>query len=119
MKKLALAAAGALTLVAGAASAAPAQVVFGVDHPGDAALVQSQYFYAGRNFCWYDSAWRGPGFYWCGYAWRHGYGWGGPVGWRGWNGPGYWRHGAWIGPRGYAHPEWRGWHRGGWHHGWR
>jgi hypothetical protein len=28
----------------------------------------------GRRYCWYDSAWSGPGWYWCGYAWRRGFG---------------------------------------------
>ncbi len=114
MKKLLLAAATAASLAGGALSAS-AQPLFvaGVDHPGDAVALKAQYFYGGRNYCFYDNAWRGPGFYWCGYAWRRGFGWGGPVGWRGWaGGPGYWRGGAWIGPRGYGHPEWRGWHGG-------
>jgi hypothetical protein len=110
----------AAAFVAGAvatAQAAPPPLVVGVDHPGDAVLQDAQYFYLGRNWCWYDSAWRGPGFYWCGYAWRRGVGWGGPAGWRGWyGGARYWRGGVWIGPRGYHHPEWRGWHGGG---GWR
>jgi hypothetical protein len=44
-----------------------------------------QYVYRGRNHCWYPTGWKGPGWYWCGYRWRRGYGWGGPVGWRGWN----------------------------------
>src|SRR2546423_15182240 len=35
----------------------------------------------GRRYCWYDDGWHGPGFYWCGYAWRSGIGWGGGVGW--------------------------------------
>jgi len=49
------------------------------------------YYYDGRNYCWYYDGWHGPGWYWCGYAWRRGYGWGSPVyGWRGW---------AWGGPR--------------------
>jgi hypothetical protein len=43
-----------------------------------------QFIYRGRRYCWYYSAWYGPGWYWCGYAWRRGFGWGGPVGWRGW-----------------------------------
>src|SRR5436853_3909627 len=38
----------------------------------------------GRRYCWYDDGWHGPGFYWCGYAWRSGIGWGGGVGWHGW-----------------------------------
>ena len=51
---------------------------------------QAQFFYGGRNYCWYDDGWRGPGFYWCGYAWRRGLGWGGGVGWHGWHrGPGH------------------------------
>jgi hypothetical protein len=109
MKKLIMGAVAALSLAAGAAQAARPLVV-GVDHPGDAVLEKAQYVYLGHDWCWYEGAWRGPGFYWCGYAWRRGYGWGGPAGWRGWYGGGhYWRHGAWIGPRGYAHPEWGGW----------
>jgi len=43
------------------------------------------WLWGGRNYCWYDFGWHGPGFYWCGYANRRGYGWGGPVGWRGWD----------------------------------
>jgi hypothetical protein len=46
---------------------------------------QAQFIYGGRNYCWYDSGWRGPGFYWCGYAWRRGFGWGGGAGWHGWH----------------------------------
>jgi hypothetical protein len=46
---------------------------------------QAQFFFGGRRYCWYDRGWHGPGFYWCGYAWRRGVGWGGPVGWRGWH----------------------------------
>ena len=45
---------------------------------------QAQFFYGGQNYCWYDNGWRGPGFYWCGYAWRSGLGWGGGAGWHGW-----------------------------------
>ena len=40
------------------------------------------YVFGGRRYCWYDDGWQGPGWYWCGYAWRHGYGWGGGYGWR-------------------------------------
>src|SRR6476469_6989163 len=47
---------------------------------------QVQFFYGGRDYCWYDDGWHGPGFYWCGYAWRRGFGWGGAVGWHGWRG---------------------------------
>ena len=38
----------------------------------------------GRRYCWYDDGWQGPGFYRCGYARRHGLGWGGGAGWHGW-----------------------------------
>jgi hypothetical protein len=60
-----------------------------VDHLStvpSAAVEQTQYAYGGRNYCWYDNGWRGPGYYWCGYAMRRGFGWGGGAGWRGWGG---------------------------------
>lgn len=47
---------------------------------------QVQYFFGGRRYCWYDFGWRGPGWYWCGYSSRRGYGWGGGYGWHGWGG---------------------------------
>ena len=71
-----------------------------------ARLQQAQFLWAGRNYCWYAGGWHGPGYYWCGYAWRRGFGWGGPIGWHGWHGRGWhggWRHGG-------------GWHHGGWRH---
>jgi hypothetical protein len=49
------------------------------------ALKNAQFFYGGRNYCFYLDGWHGPGWYWCGYAFRRGYGWGGPEGWRGWH----------------------------------
>jgi hypothetical protein len=68
----------------------------------------AQYVWGGRRYCWYVDAWRGPGWYQCGYAWRRGLGWGGPQGWRGWGGPGYGVYGP--GP-GYGYyrrgPGWR------------
>lgn len=45
---------------------------------------QAQFLWGGRNYCWADDGWQGPGWYWCGYAYRPGFGWGGPVGWNGW-----------------------------------
>jgi hypothetical protein len=45
---------------------------------------QVQFRYGGYDYCWYDAGWRGPGWYWCGYAYRPGLGWGGPVGWNSW-----------------------------------
>ena len=61
------------------------------------------YYFGGRQYCWYDDAWQGPGWYWCGYAWRRGYGWGGGYGWRNWAWHGrsrYWSGGRYQGGRG-------------------
>jgi len=44
------------------------------------------YVFEGHEYCWTDAGWRGPGYYWCGYENRRGYGWGGPAGWHGWHG---------------------------------
>ena len=49
---------------------------------------KAQFFFGGRNFCFYDDGWHGPGYYWCGYANRNGIGWGGGDGWNGWHGGG-------------------------------
>ncbi len=92
MRKVLLGVAAASAVMAMAASAsepdAPAPLVagliFGVDSFGDRpTLDPGQFFWGGRNFCWSDGGWRGPGYYWCGYARRRGYGWGGGYGWRG------------------------------------
>jgi hypothetical protein len=45
---------------------------------------QVQFVYGGRRHCWYPEGWHGPGWYWCGYHHRRGYGWGGEEGYRGW-----------------------------------
>jgi hypothetical protein len=83
-------------------------------------IEKAQYIYGGRRHCWYNNGWNGPGWYWCGYAGRAGYGWGGPRGWNSW---------AWSGwgpappvvvvPRGRYY--WNGryyndryWYGGGW-----
>src|SRR5208337_4860639 len=58
----------------------PVGPVVGVPPPGPA----YPYFWGGQRYCWYDDAWNGPGWYWCNYAWRQGYGWGGPYGWNRW-----------------------------------
>lgn len=110
MRKLLVAIAAASAIAAGAGGAVQAQPI-PLAGPN---LIQAQvrfYRWGGRRYCWYNSAWRGPGWYWCGYPWRTGYGWGGPWGWHGWVGghpPGWY---------GYGHPGWR-FHRG-WHRGWR
>lgn len=70
-----------------------------------APIEDAQFVFGGRNYCWYDDAWQGPGWYWCGYAWRHGYGWGGGYGFHGWRGGhagGYYGHGG-YGHGGYGH----------------
>jgi hypothetical protein len=46
-----------------------------------APIEDASYVYGGHNYCWYDGGWKGAGWYQCGYAWRHGLGWGGAVGW--------------------------------------
>ena len=65
-----------------ASSALPSELAAAADTLG--MVEQIQYIYGGRRHCWYDRAWHGPGWYWCGYAWRRGYGWGGPRGWNDW-----------------------------------
>jgi hypothetical protein len=42
------------------------------------------YVVEGRPYCFYFRGWHGPGWYRCGFAWRHGLGWGGVYGWQGW-----------------------------------
>jgi len=103
-QKIAAAAAGLAALGAVQAFTTPAEAQVGVvvGAPGP-----SPYFWGGRNYCWYGGGWHGPGFYWCGYAWRRGGGWGGPGGWHGW----------WYGRPGW-HGGWRGGYHGGWHGGW-
>jgi hypothetical protein len=91
------------------ASAQPAPasgLIFGVDTAADRPTLDPvQYFWAGHNYCWYYNGWNGPGWYWCGYPWRRGFGWGGPYGWHGWRGGGhYYGHG------GHYHGHEDGWH---------
>jgi hypothetical protein len=78
-----------LGLAGFAAPARAAMLVDGLTPAADSALVQNVQFgplgflFGGRNYCWYDDGWRGPGWYWCGYAYRQGLGWGGGDGWQG------------------------------------
>jgi hypothetical protein len=71
-------------LGAGPAAAWPSGGLAGL--PSAIDVQQAQFFFDGRNYCWYDDGWHGPGFYWCGYSWRRGFGWGGGYGWHGWQG---------------------------------
>jgi hypothetical protein len=95
----ALASAGVLSGGSAALAAQPdGQAFFDISAGAPAEptrLTQAQFFWGARNWCFYPDGWRGPGYYWCGYAYRRGYGWGGPIGWHGWNwhraGPGGFR----------------------------
>jgi hypothetical protein len=70
------------------------------------------FYFGGRRYCWYDGGWNGPGWYWCGYPWRRGFGWGGPRGWQGW----HW--GGWGPRRGVViHRHHRHHHHHHHHHG--
>jgi len=76
---------------------------------------KAQFFFGGRNFCFYDDGWHGPGYYWCGYAYRNGFGWGGGEGWNGWHRGGGGRfHG---GGGGHFHGGGGHFHGGGGHGG--
>jgi hypothetical protein len=81
--------AGALALGGVATGTAQAGVPGGADAIAAAAenggiVEQVQFRWGGYNYCWYDDGWQGPGWYWCGYAYRTGLGWGGPLGWNNW-----------------------------------
>ena len=101
--------AGIALLVAGAfftsAQAAPVTGGVGTKNLIDpTAMVQKTQIivFGDRRWCFYYDAWNGPGWYWCDYAWRRGYGWGGEPGWRGWR----YNSRAW-------HQRHRGYDRGG------
>ncbi len=72
-------------------AAAPAQAQSTADRHGPAYPGQVKHWH-GYRYCWYDRAWRGPGWYRCGYQWRAGYGWGGYGGWHPWHGAPHWGH---------------------------
>jgi hypothetical protein len=100
MRNVLIGAVAAASLAATAVAAEPSsspQLIFGVDR-ADQTLTATpvQFFYSGQQYCWYPGGWRGPGFYYCGFAFRQGLGWGGPVGWMGYSfrGGNYWHGGA-------------------------
>ena len=78
----------------GAAPAQAAMMGDGLNAPAGAPLTRpaqfpfpnplNLFFFGGRDYCWYDDGWRGPGWYWCGYGYNYGYGWGGGWGYNGW-----------------------------------
>jgi len=83
-------AAGALT-IGGALAVGPAQAAVqgGADairaaSENGSITEQAQFRFGGYDYCYYGDGWRGPGWYWCGYAYRIGLGWGGPIGWNNW-----------------------------------
>ena len=45
---------------------------------------RAQFIWLGRNYCWYDDGWNGPGWYWCGQYTVPGIGFGGGYGWHHW-----------------------------------
>jgi hypothetical protein len=53
-------------------AAATPMVNLGALAHGDGAtqIQQAQFVWGGRQFCWYPGGWNGPGWYWCGHAWR-------------------------------------------------
>ena len=82
-------AAGALALGTFAGAAAQAAVQGGASairaaSENGALTEQAQFRFGGYDYCWADDGWRGPGWYWCGYAYRPGLGWGGGIGWNNW-----------------------------------
>jgi hypothetical protein len=93
MRRMMCAIAAAATLMTGGALVATEAQAMPATAPGALRSVadqlsvseQAQYYYGGRRYCWYRGGWRGPGWYWCGYSGRRGYGWGGGYGWRGWH----------------------------------
>src|SRR5450631_3253567 len=67
-------AAGALA-IGGALASAPSQAAVqgGADamraaSENGALTEQTQFRMGGYDYCWADDGWRGPGWYWCGYA---------------------------------------------------
>ena len=110
MRKYLLGLLSAATLIATpVAMAGP--LADGVWRGGDVALQDVQYIWGGRRYCWYYDGWRGPGWYWCGYRLREGFGWGGGWGWRGWHYRGDYRGGF------HGHGDFHGGRGGGFHGG--
>jgi hypothetical protein len=128
MRKYSLALIVAIALSAditllGSATAAPLGALSRVGVAADSLNVieQAQYVWRGRHYCWYDRGWNGPGWYWCGYATRPGYGWGGVRGWNAWVWSGWGPPAVVVVPHGryyYGGRYWndRYWYRGHWHY---
>jgi hypothetical protein len=107
MRTFILAMVSAVSLTAGSAlyvnRAQAAPLLNGLQDAAPASNIENvQFFFGGRRYCWYSEGWQGPGWYWCGYARRRGFGWGGG---HGWSPPGRvsgqgGRHGGGGGPKG-------------------
>ncbi len=96
MRKLALALCAATALAGVNATSHPAMAGPGlagaVPSLPDSGIEEAQYRWHGRSYCFYPNGWQGPGWYRCGWQRRRGMGWGGPMGWRGWEAPGRGMH---------------------------
>ena len=116
MRRALVTAAGIALLACASAPTADAQLISGVTTGDSTAMLQpvQLYVWGGRQYCWYVDGWHGPGWYWCGFRFRRGFGWGGGWGWHGWGGGyrnGY--HGGFRGGAGFR----GGGHGGGGHGG--
>jgi hypothetical protein len=93
MRKFILATVAAISLTAGGAlygdRAHAAPLFDGLQGGAPARNIENVqlFLFGGHGYCWYLDGWNGPGWYWCGYASRRGFGWGGPEGWRGHGAP--------------------------------
>jgi hypothetical protein len=93
--------AAGMTAIGTRAEAGPLPAFGGLGAASDAVAITEnvQYFFGGRNYCFYDDGWNGPGWYWCGYRYRRGFGYGGGHGFHGWGrgGGGGGGGGGWMG----------------------
>jgi hypothetical protein len=92
--------AAGMTAIGTRAEAGPLPTFGGLGAASDAVAITEnvQYFFGGRNYCFYDDGWNGPGWYWCGYRYRRGFGYGGGHGFHGWGrGGGGGGGGGWMG----------------------
>src|ERR1700674_2676272 len=124
MRRVSFALTAATALVAlGTLTSGPAQAASIGSPDGIRAAVDGlkltagvQYYYGGHSYCWDDDGWNGPGWYWCGYEGRSGYGWGGGYGLGGWGRLGRGRR-IWLGRRARLARwrwTWRRWWYGRW-----
>src|SRR5258707_11070136 len=91
MRSLTLTVAAAAALLSADSVANRASAMMFASPAGIRAVIESlnvtenvQYVYGGRGYCWYDYGWNGPGWDWCGYAYRRGFIVGGGGGFFGW-----------------------------------